>query len=101
MARMPEMQEQFPAVHGWPECRKCRSHFRQCMDGPNAGNAGAISGSAWMARMPEMQEQFPAVHGWPECRKCRSHFRHVHGWRCALESAIDLGMRNRTRERTA
>jgi len=44
MARMQEMQEQFPAA---------------AMDGRHAENAGAFFGCApWMADMPETQEQF-------------------------------------------
>jgi len=43
MAGMPEMQEQFPA---------------SAMDGGDAGNAGAISGGAWMAQIPKTKEFF-------------------------------------------
>jgi hypothetical protein len=47
MARMQEMQEQFPAP---------------AMDGRHAANAGAFCGGApGMARMQEMQDQFVAA----------------------------------------
>jgi hypothetical protein len=63
MAGMPEMQEHFPAGHGWPVSRKCRSNFR---DGPWMAGIPEMQehfpGRPWMAGMPEMQEHFP---GWP------------------------------------
>jgi len=51
MARMPGMQEQFPG---------------KAMDGPNAGNAGAIPGIPWMApktvrRCSRRYRTFPAT----------------------------------------